>query len=66
MSSLDLKNLANIEFTYDKSFVVKLGSGSKLEYKLERFASVIQSLLEEGKTSGTIDVSIDGESYYSP
>ena len=66
VSSLDLKNLANIEFTYDKSFVVKLGSGSKLEYKLERFASVIQSLLEEGKTSGTIDVSIDGESYYSP
>ena len=45
---------------------MKLGSGSKLEYKLERFASVIQSLLEEGKTSGTIDVSIDGESYYSP
>ena len=62
----NMDNLANIEFTYDRSFTVKLGTGSKLEYKLERFASVIRSLTEEGKTGGTIDVSSDGETYYSP
>ena len=66
VSSLNMENLANIEFTYDRTFTVKLGTGSKLEYKLERFASVIRSLTEEGKTGGTIDVSSDGETYYSP
>ncbi|MBR6951999.1 MAG: FtsQ-type POTRA domain-containing protein [Oscillospiraceae bacterium] len=66
VSSLNVENLANIEFVYDGTFTVKLGTGSKLEYKLERFASVIQSVLEEGKTGGTIDVSNDGKSYYSP
>ena len=66
VSSLNVENLANIEFTYDRTFTVKLGTGSKLEYKLERFATVIRSVLEEGKTGGTIDVSNDGKSYYSP
>ena len=66
VSSLNMENLANIEFVYDRTFTVKLGTGSKLEYKLERFASVIRSVTEEGKTGGTIDVSSDGKSYYSP
>ena len=66
VSSLNMENLANIEFVYDGTFTVKLGTGSKLEYKLERFATVIRSVLEEGKTGGTIDVSSDGKSYYSP
>ena len=66
VSSLNVENLANIEFIYDGSFTVKLGTGSKLEYKLERFATVIRSVMEEGKTGGTIDVSSDGKSYYSP
>ncbi len=66
VSSLNMDNLANIEFLYDGTFTVKLGTGNKLEYKLERFATVIRSVLEEGKTGGTIDVSSDGKSYYSP
>ncbi len=66
VSSLNVENLANIEFVYDGTFTVKLGTGSKLEYKLERFAAVIRSAVEEGKTGGTIDVSSDEKSYYSP
>ena len=66
VSSLNVENLANIEFIFDRTFTVKLGTGSKLEYKMERFASVIQSVTEEGKTGGTIDVSSDGKSYYTP
>jgi len=66
VSTLSLENLANIEFCYKDSFTVKLGSGMKLEYKLEKFASAIEKIQEEGNHSGTIDLSEDGKTYYTP
>ena len=63
VSQLDVTNIGNITFRYGKQ-TVKLGSGERIEYKLARLTEILSKL--EPQDIGTIDISRDGEAYFTP
>ena len=63
VTKLDVSNIGNITFKYGKQ-TVEIGSGERIEYKLARLTEILDKL--SPTDMGTIDVSRDGEAYFTP
>ena len=64
ISDISLASIADLSFTYQGRFLVKLGGLDKLEYKLGLLRTTVENLAEGD--SGTIDLSKDREAHYIP
>ena len=63
--SIDMTEETNITFMLRQGFKVIVGMPTQLQGKISCLSAALESVVEQGNTSGTLDISVAGNIYFS-